>query len=163
MYPGIDGFLGTRGSLMLDIVVLAMFAVVPLLGWSIYLARYRHRYSTHKRVQLTLAAVLLVAVTLFEADMRVHGWVDRARASPYYGTQDASGPLFAVLYVHLAFAISTCVLWVVVIARALRNFPSAPTPNRHSASHRFWGRLAAADMVGTAVTGWLFYWMAFVA
>ena len=26
--PGIDGFLGTRGSLMLDIVFLAMFAVV---------------------------------------------------------------------------------------------------------------------------------------
>ena len=33
------GFLGTRGSLMLDVVFLAMFAVLPLLALSIYLVK----------------------------------------------------------------------------------------------------------------------------
>ena len=36
-YPGIGGFLGTRGSLMLDVVFLAMFVVVPLLAVSVWL------------------------------------------------------------------------------------------------------------------------------
>ena len=35
-YPGIDGFLGTRASWMLDVLFLAMFAVVVVLGWSVY-------------------------------------------------------------------------------------------------------------------------------
>ena len=65
-----DGFLQTRASIMLDVVFLAMFAVVPLLGWSIHLVRNRRNYALHKRVQLTLGILLLVAVTLFELDMR---------------------------------------------------------------------------------------------
>src|SRR5579863_724866 len=38
-----------------------------------------------------------------------------------------------------------------------------PMSGPHSASHRFWGRLAALDMLCTAVSGWTFYWLAFVA
>ena len=83
-YPGIDGFLGTRASLMLDVVFLAMFVVVPVMLWSIYQVKYRRRYLLHKRVQLTLALVLLAAVTLFEVDMRIHGWQQRAELSPYF-------------------------------------------------------------------------------
>ena len=36
-YGGINGFLGTRASLMLDVVFLAMFVVVPVLAGSVYL------------------------------------------------------------------------------------------------------------------------------
>ena len=61
-YPGIEGFLGTRASLMLDVVFLAMFAVLPVMGWSIYQVRYRQRYRLHKRVQIALGVILAVAV-----------------------------------------------------------------------------------------------------
>jgi len=162
MYAGIDGFLGTRASLMLDVVFLAMFLVVPVMGWSIYLARFRGNFALHKRVQLTLGAVLLVTVAAFEADIRIHGWKDRALESPYYGDANTWGAVFGVLYVHLAFSTTTALLWVFVIVQALRKFDSPPVPNEYSARHRFWARLAAADMVGTAVTGWIFYWLAFV-
>ena len=162
-YAGINGFLGTRASLMLDVVFLAMFAVMPVLMWSIWLVKYRHNYALHKRVQLALALVLAAAVTLFEIDMRVNGWTDRALESPYYGEEGAPGPLFLMLYIHLFFAITTTVLWITVIVRALRRFPNPPRPNEHSGSHLFWARLAAIDMGLTTVTGWLFYWMAFVA
>ncbi|HEY5312321.1 MAG TPA: DUF420 domain-containing protein, partial [Pirellulales bacterium] len=78
-YHGINGFLGFRASIMLDVVFLAMFAIVPLLAWSIFEVKIRRRYALHKRVQLTLAGILLVAVFLFELDMRfVSGWRDRA-------------------------------------------------------------------------------------
>lgn len=158
-YPGIDGFLGTRASLMLDVVFVAMFVVLPVLGWSIYQVRQRRRYLLHKRVQLALGSVLLVAVTLFEIDMRLHDWTLRAAASPYYPT----GTVTTTLWIHLFFAVPTAVLWVYVIVQALRRFPQPPLPGAHSRSHIFWGRLAALEMLMTALTGWIFYWLAFVA
>lgn len=157
-YPGLDGFLGTRASLMLDLVFLAMFAVVPAMGWSIYQVKYRRRYLLHKRIQLALALVLLATVVLFEGDMRIHGWAERAKPSPYYGSWVQYS-----LYIHLPFAVSTALLWIFVTVRALRRFPCPPAPNEHSPSHVFWAKLAALDMLLTALTGWAFYGLAFVA
>ena len=57
-YPGFDGFLGTRASFMLDFVFLAMFAVIPIMGWSIYQVKFRRRYQLHKWVQVALGIVL---------------------------------------------------------------------------------------------------------
>ena len=59
-----DGFLGTRASLMLDVVFLAMFVVVPALAWSVYLVKVRRNYGLHKRVQLLLGSVLLALAPL---------------------------------------------------------------------------------------------------
>lgn len=158
-----DGFFGTRASLMLDVVALAMLALLPVLAFSIYLVKARRRYAWHKRIQLALGAVLLVTVGLFEVDMRMHGWRDRAAASPYHGDDGATDWVTTALAVHLFFSITAAVLWVVVIARALANFPNPPEPGPHSASHRRFAWLAAIDMACTAVTGWIFYWLAFVA
>jgi hypothetical protein len=84
-FSGWNGFLGTRASFMLDVVVLAMLAVLPLLAWSIYLVKYRHQYALHKKMQLILAGLLLVAVGAFEVDMRfITDWEERAAPSPYY-------------------------------------------------------------------------------
>lgn len=84
-FPGLDGFLGTRASLMLDVVFTTMFAVIPLMLGSIALARFRNAWQWHKRIQLTLATVLLLAVTAFEIDMQfVTQWELRAEPSPYF-------------------------------------------------------------------------------
>ena len=151
-----DGFLGTRATFMLDFVFLAMFLVVPVMAWSIRQIR-RQRYALHKRVQLALAAILAVAVTLFEIDIRVYGWRHLVSADGV-----VPGDVLLALYVHLVFAISSVVLWIFVVWRGLRHFSQPPAPGVHSRSHRFWGRLAAIDMTLTAVTGWIFYWLAFV-
>lgn len=154
------GFLGTRASLMLDVVFLAMFAVVPILFWSIYLVRVKRNYQLHKQVQVTLSLVLLVAVTLFEVDMRFFtGWREGAEASPYYSTAVVE----KALLVHLCFAVTTAVVWSLVVVRALRNIPSPPGPSAHSVWHKRWGWIAALDMLGTSVTGWIFYYLAYVA
>jgi hypothetical protein len=165
-YPGLDGFLGTRGSLMLDVVFLAMFAVLPALAVSIYLVKRGH-YELHKKLQLLLGAVLLLAVVAFEVDMRINGWEPRAAPSPYYAGEaddmDWSCPIGVALIVHLLFAIPTTFIWAIVIVQALRKFPDPPQPGKHSASHKVWGWLAVVEMFGTAVTGWVFYYLAFVA
>lgn len=160
-----DGFLGTRGSLMIDLVVLAMVVVIPLLLGSIYLARYRREFVLHKRIQLTLGVVLLVAVAAFEVDIQyLSPWESRAEASPYFASDHRwSCPAGVSLLVHLMFAVPTGILWIAVIVQALRRFPSPPVPGPHSRQHLLWARLATAGMVMTAVTGWLFYALAFVA
>lgn len=158
-YPGIDGFLGTRATLMLDLLVLAMLVVVLVLGWSIYQVRYRRRYDLHKWVQIVLAAVLLVAVIVFEIDIRIYGWQDRAAGQ--VGGQPVP-EIWYSLYAHLACSMTTIILWPVVIVLAVRRFPVPPQPGVHSRLHTRLARLAALDMLLTAVTGWVFYWLAFV-
>ncbi len=164
-YPGIDGFLGTRASVMLDVVLLAMLAVLPAMALSIGLARYRKEWGWHKRIQLALAGTLLVAVTLFEVDMRfLTDWRLRAEPSPYFSSASLwSSPVGIALAVHLFFAVPTTLIWGYVVSGAMRRFPSPPTPGEYSQRHRFWGRIAAAEMTMTAITGWIFYWLAFVA
>lgn len=163
-FPGIDGFLGTRGSLMLDVVFAAMFVVVPVLAASIYLVRWRRQYQWHKWLQVVTAVVLLVAVILFELDIRINGWEERAGPSPYFDPANKwTCPAGISLIVHLSFAVPTQVLWIVVVVAALRKFASPAVPGPHSKWHTRWGTLAAVGMFGTAVTGWLFYWLAFVA
>ncbi len=158
-YPGIDGFLGTRAPLMLDLLCLAMLGVVLVLAWSVFQVKYRRRYRLHKWTQVTLGVVLLVVVVLFEVDIRLHGW--EVRAAGEAGGRPADVVWYA-LYVHLVFAVTSIVLWPITIFLALRHFPDPPAPGRHSRVHIPLARLAAADMVLTAITGWVFYWVAFV-
>ncbi len=158
-YPGRDGFLGTRASFMLDAVCLGMILVLVVLAWSILQVRRHRAFELHKRVQLILAVLLVVVLTGFELDVRLHGWQDRA-AGVVGGKPDQA--VFFVLWTHLFFAVTTLLLWIVVISRALRNFPNPPGPNEHSNFHRRWGWMAAVDMLLTTLTGWLFYVMAFV-
>ncbi|MGH7139597.1 MAG: DUF420 domain-containing protein [Pirellulales bacterium] len=155
---GSDGFLGTRASLLLDVVAVAMVGVLALLAFSIYLVRYRAQYTLHKRIQLALAVALVIVVGLFETEMRLYGWRSRAESSPYFATW-----VMPSLAIHLCFSLSTCLLWTVVIVAALRKFDRTAKPGTHSRRHRFWGRIAAIDMLCTAISGWVFYWLAFAA
>jgi putative membrane protein len=101
---------------------------------------------------------------LFEIDIRVNGWEERAEPSPYFDAANKfTCPAGLSLVVHLSFAVPTLVLWIVVVVQALRKFSNPPAPGLHSRWHARMGMLAAFGMVMTAITGWLFYWLAFVA
>jgi uncharacterized membrane protein YozB (DUF420 family) len=161
---GIDGFLGTRASLGMDVVLVGLFALLPVLGWSIAAVR-RGRYDVHKRLQLFIVAALAAAIVIFEIDVRlVSDWRERARAAwlPGGNAWWPTGVLVA-LGIHLLFAVSTFVLRAWVTTEAVRRFPRPPAPGAHGPRHRWMARLAALDLVCTAVTGSVFYWLAFVA
>ena len=158
------GFIsGSRGSFMLDFVFVAMFGIILLMGYSIYLVKYRRKYEIHKRMQVVLGSVLLLAVVAFEVDMRFFtDWETLAAPSEYYGGGEVWDAVWISLVIHLFFAIPTTFLWIYVIVQALRKFPSPVTPNSYSHAHLKWGKLAAIEMLMTAVTGWVFYVLAFV-
>lgn len=148
---------------MLDVVFLAMFLIVPLMGVSIWLVRYRRMYQLHKWLQLGMGVVLLATVAAFEVDLQFFSpWEQRAVGSPYYveGTWDI---VWISLAIHLCFAVPTPLLWIFVIVRAMWAFPNPARPGKHSRQHIFWARVAAILMTLTAVTGWVFYYLAFVA
>ena len=158
------GFLGYDASFMLDVVVCALVAVVPVLVWAIVEAK-AGRFVRHRNIQLVLAAVLLATVLLFEIDMRLQGgWqniINRDSANPRL-TGEGLEQVRTLLYVHLCFAISTPVLWGTTIVLALKRFPNPPTPGPHSQLHKKLGWLSVVDLVGTSVTGLAFYYLAFV-
>jgi uncharacterized membrane protein YozB (DUF420 family) len=96
--------------------------------------------------------------------MRFNGWEHRAEPSPYFDVANKWACLAGrALIVHLSFAVPTLLLWIVVVVQALRKFSRPPSPGPHSQWHARWATLAAAGMFMTAATGWIFYWLAFVA
>ena len=144
---------------MLDTIFLAMFALVLVMLVSIGIVRFAKRYELHRKIQTTLAVVLLVAIVGFEIEMRFFvDWRELALASPFY----ESGTVDWLLLIHLCFAIPTPVVWAMLIWRAYRHYDHQHL-HQHAAWHRCWGRIAAGLMVMTAVTGCAFYWLAFVA
>lgn len=155
-----NGLLPTRGSLMLDLVAIAMVAVTIVLCYSIYLVRVHKKHKLHRRIQIATAITLSVALLFFELDVRLFtDWRVLAEPSPYF----ESGFVQNCLYVHLFFAIPTPILWIVVIWTACRGFKDGFEKGSFNRIHRISGRIAAAFMFATAITGWIFYYTAFVA
>ncbi len=159
-----SGFLGYPPStLMLDVVVSALVLVVPILLFSLYLVKVRKNYTAHRNVQLLLAVVLLIAVVLFEIDIRLHGGWEKIVDQPAGRlTPERMATIRQTLYVHLVFAFSTPVLWGVTIAGALRRFANPPVPAPHSGVHKVLGWASVIDLTLTSVTGLVFYYFAFV-
>lgn len=152
------GFLPfSRASFMIDFVFVALFAILPLMAWSIRCAK-RGDYELHKKLQILISFALLGAVLLFEIEMRLVGWTQYAEMSPFFDSF-----VFPCLYVHLSFAIPTTFLWAYTVIWSYKRFPSPPKPIRQARRHRLLGQLSAFGMVGTALTGFAFFALAFVA
>ncbi len=157
------GFLGYPSTFMLDVVVCALLLVVPTLLYSLYVVKVRKNYLLHRNLQITLGILLLVAVVLFEIDMRLHGgWKNIVLQDPSRLTQKEFALVTQILYVHLVFAISTPILWATTLSLAWRRFSRPPVPGRHSQLHKVLGWLSTIDITCTSVTGLVFYYFAFM-
>ncbi len=145
---------------MLDFVTLAMLIVVVVLTISIYAARFKKKFSLHRHIQIGTALILVLALVAFEVDVRfLTKWRQLAEVSPFY----ESGIVDWSLAIHLCFAIPTPIIWGAVIWLALRKFKTGYSQASFNRIHRISGRIAVAFMYLTAITGWIFYYVAFVA
>lgn len=157
------GFLGYQTSFMLDFVIVALVVVVPLLVWSLVEVKSL-RFENHRKLQMLLALILLVAVTLFEIDLQwvQGGWRNIvARHEPPL-TSEAILRSTWLLRIHLVFAITTPVLWAVTLFGALRHYPKPAHPTAYSGRHKLLGWISTIDLVLTSVTGVIFYVATFV-
>ncbi len=154
-----DGFLPfSRGTFMLDFVAVAMAGILPLLWVSISMAK-KGRIELHRKMQTALGVILFLAVVLFEIDMRLNGWTHLAQPSPFWET-----PIKVSLYVHLCFSVPTSILWFGLLGWSIWRYETdTGFDPADAAKHRKLGWAAAAGMTGTAITGWIFFYLAFVA
>jgi len=150
----------SRASFVLDFIVLAMALVIPILLYSMMAVKRRHDIQTHRKIQIGLGIILGLAILLFEIDMRIFGWRHQAEPSPYYDTW-----VFPSLYVHLFFAIPTLFLWAYTIIMATRHriHQTAAVGDTYRFRHKLYGKISVYTMIATAVTGWVFYYLSFVA
>ncbi|MBT4740197.1 MAG: DUF420 domain-containing protein [Rhodospirillaceae bacterium] len=154
-----SGFLGTRGDILMDLVILSFIVILPVLIFSWRKVRVGH-YQTHKRTQLWLAGVLAVAVILFEIDIRINGGTFALIApSPY---ADAWW-LTAIIYIHLLIAVTTSIIWTGLIIFSLKRFDRPPVPGAFSATHRRWGKAGMIAMTLTGLTAYPLYFFGFAA
>ena len=152
-----QGFLGTRAPLILDILAICLIFVLGLQMFSIVMVKTK-RYGIHKKIQLGIGVVVGFFLIGFELQMRFFGWRHLAEDSPYFNTL-----LYPSLLLHLVFAIPTFILWIVTIFGAIKNFDVSPRPSKYSIIHKRFGKLSFVLTVGTCLTAWLFYWLAFVS
>jgi uncharacterized membrane protein YozB (DUF420 family) len=152
-----SSFLGARGDALIDIGILSIVAVVPILLWSWRLAR-QQQWVLHKRVQLATATLLGVVVLLFEIDLNQMGGIFAVTAGSAY---EGTATLNFWIWIHTAFAISSTVVWVLLVAASLIKFPSPPEP-RFFTTHRYFGRLAMVLMLGSGATAIPMYIYGFV-
>lgn len=154
--PG--GFLGNRSDLLMDTVVIAIIVTPLLFLWAIRLARRGH-YARHRNLQTGLLGTLLIAVFLFEVDIRASGGTQAFMAgSPYLG----SALLLWLLRVHVVVAVLTFLVWLVLVVQAWRARMDV-NPRLFSAKHRRFGYGVFGGTVFTAVSGVWLYWLGFVS
>ncbi|WP_101760160.1 DUF420 domain-containing protein [Oceanicoccus sp. KOV_DT_Chl] len=152
-----QGFLGTRGDILMDLVILAFFIILPALLFSWHKVRNQD-YVTHKKVQLSLASILAVAVVLFEADLKLSGGIfELTKASSYNGTT----LLNSLIYGHTLVAILTTLIWIVLIILSLKKFDKPPAPNHFSKTHKRWGTLGMLSMIATGTSAFPLYYYGF--
>ncbi|MCB1708068.1 MAG: hypothetical protein KDI10_04940 [Halioglobus sp.] len=153
------GFLGTRGDVLMDIVVLSFLVILPVLVISWRAARAAE-YRRHRAIQISLALTLAVVVTLFEIDLKLSGGIFAlTRASSYAGTS----LLNSLIYGHMLVAIGSALVWVTLVLVSLRKFSNPPVPNAFGPTHRVWGRVGMLLMMASGLSAVPLYYLGFAA
>ncbi len=153
-----SSFLFPRSDLLIDLIVVATVAAVPLLAYSIHLARQR-KILLHRRLQLTLTVVFILATIALEIDIRMAGGM---RHFSQGGRFEGTALLQWTLYVHLTIAAANAFFWVILPIWSHRAHIRGELPGPRSRKHRALGRVAAVLCILTAGTGVQLYILGFV-
>lgn len=155
------GFLPYKATFMLDVAVLAVFLVIPILVFGLIQA-YKKNYLFHAKIMTALGILVFIVVIAFEIDIRIHGGIkpilEKAERALAYT------PAFEkFLYIHIFFAITTCIVWIMTTFGAIKHFGfKNPMPGPYSKKHKTLGKLSTLGVLGVAITGVAVYYMGFI-
>jgi len=148
-----EGFLGTRGDFIVDLVMTVSGFLPFLLLFTFYLAA-KNRHDLHKELQITLFIVVTFLVLALEYDVRFGNLKEISKLSPYAGSTE----LITIFFIHLFFAISSFVGWCWLIVKSLKRYPTF-----FDFEHKKYGKIIFWDIVLMVITGWILYWMTFAS
>lgn len=147
------GFLGTRGDLPSDLLILALGVVVPALAVAVWLGRKRH-LRAHRALMLALLGVLVAYVVVYEANLLYHG----GTAHLMRLTNLAPLPYFIIVGVHVALGTAALVLGVWAVRRGQRALGDPALERAHGRAG--WRGVVLLGL--SSVTGVVVYWVTFV-
>lgn len=152
------GFLGTRADVLMDVVFIATLLTPFIVAWGVRFAS-KGDYRRHRAVQATLLAVLLVAVLLFEVDVRLSGGSGSLmKGSSYAGT----GWLRGVTLAHVLANVVTFFGWLWLVVKSWKRLGTPELPGAFSATHKRGGSFVFAGLVFGAVSAVVMYVLGFV-
>lgn len=152
------GFLGTRADVLMDVVFVSTLLTPFIVAWGIRFAK-RGEFRTHRAVQTVLLVVLLVAVALFEVDVRLSGGSGSLmKGSSYAGT----GWLRGVTLAHVLANVVTFFTWLVLVVKSWRRFETPALPGTWRSTHVKLGRFVFGGLVFGAVSAVVMYVLGFV-
>jgi putative membrane protein len=155
MFP--RGFLGTRSDVLMDVVLLAVLAAPLLMLYGFYLTK-RGQFTKHRNIQVVLVSILMIAVALFEIDIRASGGT---RAFVSGSSLSETSFLRVFLAVHVLVAVLSVSAWLALAVASWRRF-SPTRPGWFRIDHRRYGKMIFSGAVFTAISGAALYVMSFV-
>ena len=149
---------GTRADAIVNCVYLVTL-MAPLVAFlSLRLVR-KGQYDAHKRVQIVLLIVCVLAVGALETRIRLAGGSGSLlEGSPYAG----SGLMRTVATIHIVGAVLTYAVWCVQVLASYRLHRSK-LPGAFSPRHKIIGWVVIGGLCFTAFSATAVYTLAFVA
>jgi uncharacterized membrane protein YozB (DUF420 family) len=157
------GFLGTHASLIPDIVVIAMFLVLPAFFYGAWLAK-NGKTKIHAKVMSGVFALLFAVVVAFVI------WNQLANdyKVSWHGNDFYNNVFMPFVVGHIIIAVSGLALGIFVVFTAIKwRQPGQAgqlvfNSSRHRSIHVWSGRIALLLFVLIAVTGLGIYYMRYV-
>lgn len=152
-----NGFLGTRADLLMDLVLIGILITPILMLYAFSLAKQK-RFVAHRNLHVTLISILILAVILFELDIRLSGGSEAfLSGSPYAETKFMK----VLLTFHILIAIASFTTWIGLETQSWKSFREA-LPGNFSYRHIQVGWVVYSGVVVTAITGLGLYILGFV-
>lgn len=148
----------SRADLVVDLTLVVNLLAPAVAFASLRLARGR-RHDLHRKVQLALLAVCLLAFVALEVRIRVAGGSGALLAG---APAHLMGLARVALGVHISVAVATYVGWIWLAIASSRRY-KATLPGRFSRVHGRAGRWIFGGLCFNAASATLMYLLAFVA
>lgn len=150
-----SGFLGTRGDFLSDLLVIALVFILPALAAAIQFAVQR-RLVLHKRMMLSIFAVLVLYVVIYEANLVFLGGINYLRSN----IRIPEGPYFTLVAFHIAASAISLILGGIVMRKGGEALSSGQV--FFTSYHRRLAWLEVAILGISVVTGLIIYYLTFI-
>lgn len=154
----VAGFLGTRASFYVDIII-SFLALLPILSALSIVFAIRKYLKLHQFTQFLLFFLTLTSLSLFAYFVHyLNGFDNLVTKSSIDATT-----ISILLVVHVMVSILTLVYWLFSLMNALADKKRRALPGVYSESHATAGKRVFKSIVVTAGTSVALYWVLFIA
>lgn len=152
------GFLGTRGDLLSDVLIVAVTIIVPALITAVVLVK-KKRFALHRTIMMSIFYVLVLYVVIYEANLTFLGGIGYLRAN----IRISEGPYFTLVTFHIALSAAALILGSITMRRGEAVLCSGQISGQGFTSlHRKIAWIEVGMLVISVCTGLAIYYLTFV-